>query len=156
MHSHADKRKSPSTETGSLLRYTDLLLSLVLIPLALLVETFGDGMQLLANRQGQRSEYYADDLSAATAGTAAAVSLLNKILIGDSCQQVMLHARRHRPDTNVWQAVRAFAESVPEMEWQRRSRGLTRAVMCTTPGVLSLCIRPLRWSLRESEARQPP
>jgi hypothetical protein len=32
-------------------------------------------MQLIANRQGQRSGYYADDLSAPTAGTAAAVSL---------------------------------------------------------------------------------
>jgi Zn-dependent protease with chaperone function len=53
----------------------ELVLPLVLIPLSLLVGTFGNGMQLLANRQGQRSEYYADDLSAATAGTAAAASL---------------------------------------------------------------------------------
>jgi hypothetical protein len=40
----------------------------------------------------------------------------------------MLHARRHWPDTNVWQAVRAFAESVPEMEWQRRSRLAARSL----------------------------
>jgi len=106
----------------------ELLVPLILIPLALLVETFGNGMQLIANRQGQRSEYYADDLSAGAAGTAAAVSLLEKILIGDACQRVMLHTLRHRPDTNVWQTVRAFADSVPEMEWQRRSRLATRSL----------------------------
>jgi Zn-dependent protease with chaperone function len=106
----------------------ELLVPLILIPLALLVETFGNRMQLIADRQGQRSEYYADDLSAATAGTAAAVSLLEKMLIADSCRHVMLHALRHRPDTNVWQAVRAFAESVPEMEWQRRFRLATRSL----------------------------
>lgn len=123
----ARQRMAGGFGTGPVI-LAELLLPLVLIPLALLVETFGNGMQLLVYRQGQRSEYYADDLSAATAGTAAAVSLLNKMLIGDSCEQVMLHARRHRPDTNVWQAVREFAESVPEMEWQRRSRLAARSM----------------------------
>ena len=104
----------------------ELLLPLILIPLALLVETFGIGMELIANRQGQRSEYYADDLAEGAAGTAGAVSLLEKLLIGDACERVVLHTLKYRPDTNVWQAVRAFADSVPEMEWQRRSRLATR------------------------------
>jgi Zn-dependent protease with chaperone function len=104
----------------------ELLMPLLLIPLALLVETFGNGMQLIASRQGQRSEYYADELAAGAAGTAAAVSLLEKMLIGDMCQRFLLHTIKHQRDTNVWHAVRAFAESVPETEWQRRSRLATR------------------------------
>jgi Zn-dependent protease with chaperone function len=131
----------------------ELLVPLILIPLALLVETFGIGMQLIADRQGQRSEYYADDLSAATAGTAAAMSLLNKMLIGDSCQYFMLHTLKHRPGTNVWQAVRAFAESVPEVEWQRRSRLATRSLQRVDTSHPPTQLRASM--LRDRPAREP-
>jgi len=131
----------------------ELLVPLILIPLALLVETFGNGMQLIANRQGQRSEYYADDLSAGAAGTAGAVSLLEKMLIGDACQRVTLHTLRHRPDTNVWQTVRVFADSVPEMEWQRRSRLATRSLQRVDTSHPPTQLRASM--LRDRPAREP-
>jgi len=133
--------------------WAELLVPLILIPLALLIGTFGNGMKLIADRQGQRSEYYADELSAATAGTGAAVSLLNKMLIGDLCQYFMLYTLKHRPDTNVWQAVRAFAESVPEAEWQRRSRLAARSLQRVDTSHPPTQLRASM--LRDRPAREP-
>lgn len=111
---------------GGMTALAELIMLLILIPLALLVETFGNGLELIANRQGQRSEYYADELSALAAGTKAAVTLLEKMLIGQSCLRVVHQNRSHHQDVDVWLTVRQFADSVPELEWRRRILVATR------------------------------
>lgn len=122
-------RSSGVRTTNGMVRAAELLAPIVLIPLALLTESFGNGLRLVAYRQGQRSEYYADELSAMAGGTRAAVGLLEKLLLRDSCVRLVVHTRRHRSDVEAWQAVREFAESVPEIEWQRRSRLALRRLL---------------------------
>jgi Zn-dependent protease with chaperone function len=100
----------------------ELLLPFVLLPFELIVLSFGNGLSLVANRRGQQSEYYADELACIPAGSAATARMLEKLLIGDSCWQALGHTVRFQRDADVWQAVRDFAESVPELEWERRSR----------------------------------
>jgi Zn-dependent protease with chaperone function len=107
----------------------ELLVPILLIPMALLVETFGRLLASIAGRQGQRSEYYADELAAAAGGTAAAATMLDKLLAGDSCEFTARQLCRYQPDSDLWLGLRKFAASMPAMERQRLSVPATRRLV---------------------------
>jgi hypothetical protein len=52
----------------------------------------------------------------------SAAGMLEKLLIGDASLRALVHTLKFKRDADVWQAVREFADSVPPLEWQRRSR----------------------------------
>lgn len=100
----------------------DLLLPLVLIPITILIGLAGRALELIANRHGQRCEYYADELSARAAGTAGAVALCEKLMIGDTCRRVLVQAARFSRGADPWREVKAEADAIPPGEWERRRR----------------------------------
>ena len=96
------------------------VLPLILIPASMLVGVIGSLLSLLAQRQGQRCEYYADELAARAAGSAAAATLTDKLLIGDACWRVVVRTLRFGKGTDPWQAVAEFAATMPAKERERR------------------------------------
>ncbi|HET7018276.1 MAG TPA: hypothetical protein VFI65_30440 [Streptosporangiaceae bacterium] len=91
-----------------------------LIPASLLVGAIGSTFGLLAQRQGQRCEYYADELAARAAGSAAAATLTDKLLIADACSRTVARTLKFGNGADPWEAVAEFAASVPAKEWERR------------------------------------
>lgn len=100
----------------------DLLAPLILAPITIMIICFGRALGLIANRHGQRCEYYADELSARAAGTAAAVGLAEKLLIGDTCRRVLVQAARFSRGADPWREIKAEVDAIPPGEWERRRR----------------------------------
>jgi Zn-dependent protease with chaperone function len=107
---------------GGLASFAEGLVPLILLPFALTVEAAGILLVRLANGQGQRSEYYADQLAAAAAGSAAAITLLDKLLLAGGCEFTIRQLRQYRHDADFWRELSMFAASVPELEWQRLAK----------------------------------
>lgn len=78
-------------------------------------------MDRLMLRSSQRAEYLADVMSAQAGSTAAANSLLRMLLVLDSVHFAHVRAA-NRGETALWDAGRAFRDSIPEAEWERRLR----------------------------------
>jgi Zn-dependent protease with chaperone function len=113
-------RRARSSMDGVAMLIEQLILPLILIPASVLVGLIGSLLSLLAQRQGQRCEYYADELAARAAGSAAAAALTDKLLIGDACWRVVVRTLKFGKGADPWQAVTEFAASMPEKEWERR------------------------------------
>ena len=96
-----------------------VLAPLILIPPFVLVEAAGVGLSRIAQRQGQRCEYYADDLAAIAAGTQAAVGLVEKLLVADGAWRVVVQTLRFQRDCDPWQAVGEYVRAIPPGEWDR-------------------------------------
>jgi Zn-dependent protease with chaperone function len=111
---------------GGMVGLAEVLVPLLLIPFAVLVETFGRLLAALAGRQGQRSEYYADELAGRAGGSAAAASMLESLLVANACRFAARQLCRYQPDADLWHEVRKFAASMPAMERQRLSALATR------------------------------
>jgi Zn-dependent protease with chaperone function len=103
------------------LSYLERLIPFLFAPIAAVVALAGRGLRRISERDGQRSEYLADDLSADLAGSEAAKSLLIKVLLADGCQRALQTAAQQGVD-DLWAAESEFVESVPEPEILRRRR----------------------------------
>ncbi|MGW3285845.1 M48 family metallopeptidase [Streptomyces sp. NPDC001002] len=93
----------------------------------------------LTSRAGIRAEYLADRLAARTASTQAAVGLMDRLLITDSLGVLLrseanraalagsrsVRAATARAD-ELWGLLTAYAESVPEHEYERQRRAGAR------------------------------
>lgn len=113
-------RSGPVRPAAALWLVVDQVLApLILVPLFALVEVFGIGLSRLAQRQGQRREYYADDLAAKAAGTRAAVGLAEKLLVDDGCWRVVVQTLRFQRESDPWQAVGEYMRAIPPAEWER-------------------------------------
>lgn len=93
---------------------------IVLLPLSAVIGTIGNTLHLLAQRQGQRCEYYADELAARAGGSDAAIGLADKLLVADACWRVVIQTLKFGKGADPWRAVRDFALSIPPSEWDRR------------------------------------
>jgi hypothetical protein len=56
------------------------------------------------------------------AGTGAAVSLAEKLLMAPACERRILHNSRFQQDVDPFAEVAAFASEIPEYEWERQRR----------------------------------
>lgn len=115
-------RRGATAAGGVVMVAEGLLLPLVLIPITILIGFAGQALELIANRHGQRCEYYADELSARAAGTAGAIGLYEKLLVGDICRRVLVQAARFSRGADPWRAVKAEVDAIPPGEWERRRR----------------------------------
>jgi Zn-dependent protease with chaperone function len=105
-----------------LVNLAELLLPVVLFPVTLLLSLVGGFLELMAMRQGQRCEYYADEMGARAAGTTAAAGVEDKALIADACMRQLRHLIRFQPSQNPWQGLVAFVQSMPPTELERLRR----------------------------------
>jgi Zn-dependent protease with chaperone function len=113
-------RRARTSGQGLVMLVEQFVLPLILIPASMTVGLIGSALSLLAQRQGQRCEYYADELAARAAGSAGAVALTDKLLIGDACLRVVTRTLKFGKGADPWQAVAEFAGSLPAKEWERR------------------------------------
>lgn len=96
-----------------------VLAPLILIPLFLVVQAIGSGLARLVQRQAERCAYYADNLAATVAGTSAAIGLVEKLLVGESCWRVVVQTLRFQHDADPWQPVGEYVRAIPFAEWER-------------------------------------
>jgi Zn-dependent protease with chaperone function len=111
----------PTTQRGMVV-LAEMLLPLVLFPITLLISALAGALELLAQRQGQRCEYIADQVSALAAGADAAATLTDKLLIAQTCVRELRQIVRFQRGTNPWQALAAYVASLPDTEWERLRR----------------------------------
>lgn len=109
-----------SAEQGLASLSERVLVPMLLLPITAIIGGFGRVLQTLAYRQGQRSEYYADELASRVAGTAAAVGLLEAGLVQDFCLRELLRAVPQDPEP--WARLRHRLGELPATEWERRRR----------------------------------
>jgi Zn-dependent protease with chaperone function len=113
-------RGKPLPAVTALTHIADQVLApLILIPPFLVVQVIGIALARLVQRQGERGEYYADDLAATAAGTRAAVGLVHKLLVAESCWRVVVQTLRFQRDADPWLAVIEYVRSMPLAEWER-------------------------------------
>jgi len=105
-----------------LVNLAELLLPLVLFPVTILISALAGALELLAQRQGQRCEYLADQMSARAAGTDAAVSLTDKLLIAETCRRELVQIVRFQRGVNPWQGLATYVSALPDTEWERLRR----------------------------------
>jgi hypothetical protein len=75
----------------------------------------------LARRSSPRAEYLADQEADRVASTGATLSLMDKLLLTDSCQFSVARALR-RGDRDVWGTVRRDMDGIPARERERLRR----------------------------------
>ncbi|MDX6555661.1 MAG: hypothetical protein QOD86_1856 [Miltoncostaeaceae bacterium] len=76
----------------------------------------------LLMRESQRAEFLADDLGARVAGTPAALSIEEKLLLTPLWSAVVRGATVRREDVDLFARLREAFENVPERERERRRR----------------------------------
>jgi len=108
--------------TRGIAAVSEFLTLLVLLPLAATALGLRRLLAILAGRQGLSSEYYADELSARVAGTAAAAALAEKLLVADACSRFVQQTVKFEPATDPWEAVGNYARGIPQQEWERQRR----------------------------------
>lgn len=118
---HARPRTS-----GDLFTFAEFLVPVILLPLTTVVGLLALGLGRLAALSGQRAEYRADELSAITAGTDAAVSLLDQTLLADLALTSISAALRSDRNADIWPSQRAFLASVPASQRERLRRAAAR------------------------------
>ena len=77
---------------------------------------------LLASRDSQRAEYLADDLAADVAGTQAAISGQEKLLLGGTVAGVIQKHAQARSRTDLFDDMTLAVHQVPDRERERRRR----------------------------------
>jgi Zn-dependent protease with chaperone function len=111
---------------SSLFFIAEYLVPLVLLPISVTIGLLAVGLERIAARSGQRAEYRADELAAATAGTDAAVSALGQFFGAEHCMQAMFVALRSDRNADVWAAERRFMHSVTPTQRERWRRLASR------------------------------
>jgi Zn-dependent protease with chaperone function len=105
-----------------------VVLPVVLFPITAMIAAFSLALELVADRDGQRREYYADELSARVAGSTAAVELLDMILLGEFSRDTLIRTVRFQRTLDPWQALREAVERVPPTERERLAHNARRAL----------------------------
>lgn len=100
----------------------DLLAPLIMLPLAAAAAGLSWLLTVLAGRQGLAAEYYADALSARVAGTDAASSSLERMLLAGACTRQLHHIAKFDRSADPWSGVAAYAASIPALELERQRR----------------------------------
>jgi len=100
----------------------EMLVLLLLLPLAAAAAGLAWLLDVLAGRQGLAAEYYADSLAAKAAGTEAAVSALERLLLAEACFRRLHQVAKFDKAADPWAAVAAYAASFPAGELERQRR----------------------------------
>jgi hypothetical protein len=111
-----------NVQVDALVGFAELLLQLVLLPFVLAAQALQWSLTVLAGRQGLSAEYYADVLASRAAGTEAAATGLEKLLLADACSHHLIHTAKFDKAVDPWVELARYAATVPahEMERQRR------------------------------------
>jgi Zn-dependent protease with chaperone function len=116
---------SPRTERPALrilARIAGVVGFVAMLPFSLTARGLGSVLSGLAGRQGQAAEYYADELSAAVAGTDAVHGLLEKSMLAAIYDHELTRAVRFRDPLSPWDELAKFALTIPETERERHRR----------------------------------
>ena len=97
-----------------------LLMIVVFGPLFLIALGCHRALLRLDLRSGQRAEYLADQLSARLASTAESISWLERTALRESVIHFLRQAKAAPPDDDLWRALNAYLDSVPDHERRRR------------------------------------
>jgi Zn-dependent protease with chaperone function len=100
----------------------DMLVPLIMLPLAVTAAGLSWLLTVFAGRQGLSAEYYADALSARVAGTDAAASSLERLLLADVLDRQLHHIAKFDKSADPWSAVAAYAATIPAHEIERQRR----------------------------------
>lgn len=117
-----------SPEEGLVGLVETVVLPVVLFPITMMIGAFSLALELVADRDGQRREYYADELSAHVAGSTAAVELLEMILLGEFAQDTLVRTVRFQRTLDPWQALRGAVAGVPPTERERLAHNARRTL----------------------------
>jgi Peptidase family M48 len=100
----------------------EMILPVFLFPLVLAAQALEWSLSVLAARQGLSAEYYADVLASRVAGTDAAVTGLEKLLLATACHHQLIHTAKFDKSADPWVELARYAAAIPahEMERQRR------------------------------------
>lgn len=105
-----------------------VVLPVVLAPFRAMIGAFSAVLEVIANRDGQRREYYADELAARMAGSAAAIELTEMLLLAEFCQFTVIQTTRFQPQLDPWQTLREAVLGVPPTERERLRRNARRTL----------------------------
>jgi len=123
-------RRRPGVNAGgamsSIFLIAEYLVPLVLLPISVTIGLLAVGLERIAGRSGQRAEYRADELAAITAGTDAALSMLDQFFGAEHCMHAMSVALRSDRDADVWAVERRFMHSVTPTQRERWRRLASR------------------------------
>jgi hypothetical protein len=100
----------------------DMLAPLILLPLAAAAAGLSWLLVVFGGRQGLSAEYYADALSARVAGTDAASSMLERLLLAEACDRRLHHVAKFDKSADPWNALAAYATAIPALEVERQRR----------------------------------
>src|SRR3954451_1402209 len=113
---------APGGGMSSILLIAEYLVPLVLLPISASIGLLALGLERVAARSGQRAEYRADELAAMTAGTDAALGMLDQFFGAEHCMHAMFLALRSDRDADVWAVERRFMGSVTPTQRERWRR----------------------------------
>jgi Zn-dependent protease with chaperone function len=116
------RRRGQRSRDDALVRLAEYLTPVIMLPFAFAISLLRAGLDLISSRNGQRSEYYADELAARTGGSDAAVSLTEEQLAGETCTRAMTRAVKFTAGADPWPAVREQVLATPQAEWERLRR----------------------------------
>jgi heat shock protein HtpX len=97
-------------------------INLILLGISQLARLSAYGLMHLLWRNKQRAEYLADYLAASAGGTPAALSLLDKLHLGLSCQMAMQRVALGNPRADMFGTLREHVHTIPERERERLRR----------------------------------
>jgi Zn-dependent protease with chaperone function len=97
-----------------------LLMVVIYGPLFLIALGCHRALLRLELRSGQRAEYLADQLASRLASTGEAIGLLERLALGESVIHFLRQAKAVPPQDDLWHALRAYLDSVPDHEKSRR------------------------------------
>lgn len=98
------------------------LVMLVMLPLSASAAALAWLLHVLGSRQGLAAEYYADALSARVAGTEAAASALERLLMAESCSRHLEHIAQFNKSADPWTELASYAAAIPASELERQRR----------------------------------
>jgi len=121
---HPDRSAFSGRRMGFIAEFVaPILMAVCLLPFFGLAVGFQAVLTRLQLRCGQRAEYLADELGARLAGTEAALSMRDKAVCRESLA-IFVRSRRSGPakkdPSTLWADFRAYVESIPQTELQRR------------------------------------
>jgi Peptidase family M48 len=103
-------------------RLAEQLAILLMLPVAAAAAGLSWLLDVLAGRQGLSAEYYADALAARAAGTDAAISGLERLLLAEACVRQLHHIAKFDKAADPWRALADYAAAIPANELERQRR----------------------------------
>lgn len=100
----------------------ELLAIALMLPLSASAAGLAWLLNVLGSRQGLAAEYYADALAATVAGTDAAASGLERLLLAESCFRRLEHTAKFDKEADPWAELAGYAAAIPAQEIERQRR----------------------------------